>query len=82
MAKEIVLGCKAKDIVTGYIGITTARTEYLNGCVQYKLTTKVTEKDEVNIYWVDVERLVYKGKGVQGLVDSSPSGGGKRDHSN
>jgi hypothetical protein len=34
-SKQIKLGNKVRDIVTGYEGIATAKVEYLNGCVQY-----------------------------------------------
>ena len=37
----IKLGDKVKDIVTGYEGIATSRTEFLNGCIQFEVTAKV-----------------------------------------
>jgi len=33
----IRLGDVAKDRVTGFEGVTVARIEYLNGCIQYQL---------------------------------------------
>lgn len=33
--KNIKLGSKVRDIVTGYTGIAVNRVEYLNGCIQY-----------------------------------------------
>ena len=38
---EIELGQKVKDKITGIEGIATARTEFLNGCVQYEVTRRV-----------------------------------------
>jgi len=37
----IRLGNKVRDKVSGIEGIVTGRCEYLNGCVQYCVTTKV-----------------------------------------
>lgn len=36
----IKLGTIAKDIITGFEGIVTARVEYLTGCTQYGLQPK------------------------------------------
>ena len=38
---EINLGDKVKDKVTGFVGIAVAKTEFLNGCVQYSVAPKV-----------------------------------------
>ena len=38
---EIELGDKVRDIYTGYIGTAVARTEFINGCVQYAVAGKV-----------------------------------------
>ena len=35
-----MLGKKAKDKITGFEGIITAKVEYLNGCVQYCIKPK------------------------------------------
>lgn len=40
-AKEIPLGHKARDIVTGYEGTVTTRVDMINGCVQYGLKRPV-----------------------------------------
>ena len=41
MKEEIKLGDKVKDSVTGIIGIVTARTKFLNGCIQYSIERQV-----------------------------------------
>jgi len=38
--EEIELGDKVKCIYTGFTGIATARTEFINGCVQYMVAGK------------------------------------------
>ena len=37
----IQLGDKVKDKITGFIGIAIAKTEYLNGCIQYMVIPKM-----------------------------------------
>lgn len=43
MSDYIELGDRAKDMVSGWTGIVTARHEYLNGCVRY--TIESSDKD-------------------------------------
>jgi|AntAceMinimDraft_18_1070375.scaffolds.fasta_scaffold228226_2 hypothetical protein len=38
---EVRLGDKVRDRVTGYSGIATSRTEFLNGCIQIEITPKL-----------------------------------------
>lgn len=44
---EIKLGDKVRDKVTGFEGIATSRTEYLNGCFQIEITPKMKKKDAI-----------------------------------
>lgn len=37
MKNEIKLGDKAKDLVSGFVGIVDSRIECLNGCIRYSL---------------------------------------------
>ncbi len=50
---KVELGDKVKDKITGFIGIAVARTEFLNGCVQYTIVGKIGKDgkfpEEVNI---------------------------------
>ena len=58
MAKKIKLGSVYKDKVTGFTGTATARTEYLNGCVQFMLESRVEKEGEKpNGLWVDEAQL-------------------------
>ena len=45
--KEIKLGSKVRDKVTGFIGIAVARTEFLNGCIQYSVQPKAGKDNKV-----------------------------------
>lgn len=46
---KIKLGDKVKDKITGYTGIATARTEFINGCVQYTIARKLKKDQEINV---------------------------------
>ena len=45
--KEIKLGSKVRDKVTGFVGIATAKTEFLNGCIQYNVQPKAGKDNKV-----------------------------------
>ena len=55
----IQIGDKVKDVVTGYAGIVIARTEYLNGCVQFGVKAD-TLKDgaPIDAQWLDENQLI------------------------
>lgn len=59
------LGDKVKDLVSGFSGIITTRTEHLNGCKQYGIAPP-TDKDGKMLegYNIDGEQLVLIDKGL------------------
>ena len=83
MSKEIVLGNKIEDMVSGLTGIAIARVEYLNGCVQFALRPKIkkgenkfpeaTYFDESQLKIVSVG-LVVKKKKTGGPSNHTPPG--------
>jgi len=44
---EIKLGDKVKCIQTGFTGIAVARTEFLNGCIQFNVLPKCKSPDKM-----------------------------------
>lgn len=53
-----MLGCKARDRVTGIEGVVTSVSFDLYGCIQAVMTMKADEKGEYNVSpWFDVTRL-------------------------
>ena len=46
---RIELGEKVRDKITGIEGIATSRTEFLNGCVQYEVTRKISKKEALTV---------------------------------
>jgi len=74
----IELGQKVKDMVTGFTGITTARVEYGNGCVQFLVVPKMKPKDTEcpKGQYIDVEQLsIVNGKPIKLNMRKEPSGG-------
>lgn len=74
------LGEKLRDRVTGFEGIATSRTEYLNGCVQYVLTPKIKKGETKYPTGVDLdeENLVRVSAGVTPKLKSVRTGGPAR----
>jgi hypothetical protein len=54
---EVKLGLEYVDRITGFKGVATARTQYLEGCDRILLEAKKTDNDIVN-NWFDVTRLL------------------------
>jgi hypothetical protein len=61
MAKFIIeLGSEVESNISGFHGIVTGRTEYLNGCNRYIVQPKV-KKDDMKLpdsYWFDEMELI------------------------
>lgn len=57
MPRNIALGVKARDVVTGFTGIVTGKATYLTGCDQFCLTTQVDDKHESKGNWFDENRI-------------------------
>ena len=71
-------GDRARDTVTGFEGIVTAKTEWMNGCVRYALQSS-TLKDGVPVdaFWVDEQTIeVVK---EEKIAASDRRGGPQRD---
>lgn len=78
----IRLGEKVQDKVTGFIGIATAKVEYLNGCVQYCVKPEIgKDKKYPDGQYIDDAQLVVIGKGISikkekdgGVMQDTPRG--------
>ncbi|HEC40028.1 hypothetical protein LCGC14_0509660 [marine sediment metagenome] len=44
---QIKLGEKVRDKITGFVGIATAKTEFLNGCIQYDVIPKADKNNKI-----------------------------------
>lgn len=80
---EIQLGDKVKCRHTGFVGIVVAKTEFINGCIQFgvlpKMKKKDTYPDEIAIDEDSLEviakkkKVVKKKKPLGGRARPSPS---------
>ena len=66
---KIKLGDKVRDKVSGYEGIATSRTEYLNGCFQIEITPRIKKgvipkETEVQGLSLDEQQLEKIGNGI------------------
>ncbi len=75
MAFKFPMGEMAKDVVTGFTGIITARVEFLTGCNQYVLNPpmKKGDKETLKTEQFDENRLVIvPGKAIRLPEDPAP----------
>ena len=86
MSKQIELGDLVKDIVTGFQGVATTRSEYINGCVQYYVRPqKLHEGKRIDGCWLDEGQLKVVERAAVTVTATSPArpkspGGGVRPH--
>lgn len=70
------LGKVGQCTVTGFEGIITARTDWLNGCVRYGLQPPVDKDGKVpEAYWVDHDQLKYVEHSSKEVTLGKPTGG-------
>jgi len=76
------LGKKAKDKITGFKGIMTAKCIYLYGCTQYCLNPEVNKEGKrQEPEWFDEGRIEIIGKGIApDEVKSDKNGCETREH--
>ena len=78
--EEIKLGSKVRDKVSGVVGIAVAKTEFLNGCIQYNVQPRVGKDNKIpEEIGIDIESLeVIQTKKVK--VKSKNTGGAMTRH--
>lgn len=55
---NIHLGDEVVDIITGFQGVVTGKTTYINGCVQFSVRPKVLKDGKmIDLEWIDDKRL-------------------------
>lgn len=66
MAEKIVLGCKARDSISGFTGIVVAITEWLNGCRRITIwPQEMKDGKPIGASTFDVEQVEYVDVGRQ-----------------
>lgn len=70
----IKLGQTAHDKISGFEGIVTARTEWLNGCVRIHIEpTKLKDGQLQKAYWFDEPQLEIQKKSKKRLSLGGPA---------
>ena len=66
-----ILGCKAKDVVTGASGVVTSVSFDLYGCIMVWLTPseQAKQKEKAEGSWYDFKRIEVSGKPVMKQPD-------------
>lgn len=67
--KELELGNQIRCRVTGFLGIATARAEYLNGCTQLCLMPEIgKDKEMPKGQYIDIQQLEFVADGLYEFV--------------
>jgi len=76
-ATTIQLGQEVEDIVSGFVGIATVKTTFLNGCVYFDVAAKTTKDLETKAMFIPNIRLKVVGDGVLKVIKPAekPTGG-------
>ena len=78
--KEITLGDKVKDTITGVTGIATARCTYLNGCDHIGFQRPYKDDKIPDIIWVDLPQVEVVGRKTVKKVKKTRKVGGPKQH--
>lgn len=76
---NITLGVEARDKITGFTGIVTARIEYLYGCTQYSLVHRAVDNKKGYTEWFDEGRVEAVGAGISAVSVTTDRPGGEHD---
>ena len=73
--EDVKFGDEARDLVTGFTGIVTAKALYATGCNQVSMQPPVKDDGAfVDSRWFDIERIEVIAPGKR-PIETSPSGG-------
>ena len=79
MKKEINLGDKVKDLITGFVGIVETKIECLNGCIRYGIVEaeKKGVKNEFRTLEVDSQQVKKINDGINKIkkIKQNTAGG-------
>ena len=79
METALDLGQDYKDDVTGFEGVCTGVTVYLNGCIQGLIESRKLKDDgTMTSMWIDEQRLVARPLAVAGGPQNTPPGLSRR----
>lgn len=64
---SIQIGDRVRDMISGFAGIVTGKTEYLNGCRQFSVSPEQLDKDgkPIDALWIDEQSLSIVKSGIR-----------------
>ena len=69
----VKLGDKVKDSITGFLGVVTGISKYLNGCISILVTSNKLSSDGKEVSeWFDEQRLDSKSEAIAGGPQKRP----------
>ena len=76
---QFACGQKVKSKITGFTGVITCESYWINGCIQYCVKPPVDKegKDQSGV-WHDEEELIEAGEGID-IGPVKPTGGPRKD---
>ena len=74
----ITLGDKVKDTISGFTGTAVAKTEFLNGCVQYTVIPKCGKDNKV-LEGIDIDEQSLEVISTKKNTTKESSTGGKNN---
>jgi len=72
---DIEIGMEVVEIASGQTGIVTSKNIFLNGCINFEITTKSIDNKSPELFWVDHTRLLIVGEGITGNIKKTQTGG-------
>lgn len=73
----VTLGSKVRDTITGFEGIATGNSTYLNGCISICITrSELTKDGEPKVEWFDEQRVEVVESGAFRAQPSAATAGG------
>jgi len=79
----VKLGSKVRDMISGYTGVATGRSDFLFGCAQIAIAPNKLDKEGkvMDVLWFDEQRVeVLKEAGPVVSSDNSASSGGPQNN--
>lgn len=78
--EKIKLGDKVKDRISGFTGIYTAKTVYLNKCIRCLITAQKVIEGKVTTCWIDEDDVIKIDNGIYKGRSPLPTGGSRCDN--
>lgn len=73
---NIEIGMEVVEIASKQTGVVTAKALFMNGCINFEVTTKSVDNKSPEMFWVDHTRIEVVGDGIKTAIKKTPETGG------